>query len=216
MRDQVLEQLKSAILNFDGDGAEKSARQAVEQGVDPVQALEAATDAVREIGRQYEEGNYFLPELVAGASALQRVTPIIEAEIKRQGSLRQSTGKVVIGTVFGDIHSIGKTMVATMLTAEGFDVMDLGVNVPAEEFIKAVKEFQPDIVAMSALMTMTMQEQKKVIAELQKAGLRESVKIMVGGSAINESFATIIGADGYDPTAPGAAHLARAWVSKEG
>ncbi len=215
MGDQILENLTSAILDFDGDGAESWARQALEQGADPVQALEAATNAVREIGRQYEEGNYFLPELVAGASALQRVTPIIEAEIKKQGSQRAAAGKVVVGTVFGDIHSIGKTMVATMLAAEGFDVMDLGVNVPAEEFVKAVKEFQPDIVAMSALMTMTMQEQKKVIAELQKAGLREGVKVMVGGSAINEDFARIIGADGYNPTAPGAAHLARAWVKKD-
>jgi len=118
-------------------------------------------------------------------------------------------GTVIAGTVFGDIHSIGKTMVCTLLTAEGFEVHDLGVNIKAEEFLEATKKYNADILAMSALMTMTASEQKKVIEYLKKEGLRDKIKIMVGGGAITEEFAKDVGADGYDPTAPGAVKLAR-------
>jgi methanogenic corrinoid protein MtbC1 len=141
-------------------------------------------------------------------------TPIIEEEIKRRGTKRESLGTVVIGTVYGDIHSIGKTMVAVLLTADGFVVNDLGINVTAENFVEGVKRYSPDILAMSALMTMTAPEQKKVIATLKKEGLRDKVKIMVGGGAITQEFADSIGADGYDPTAPGALKLARRLIGK--
>ena len=126
-----------------------------------------------------------------------------------RGSERESLGTIVIGTVYGDIHTIGKTMVATMLTAEGFTVHDAGINVTAEQFIEGIKKHGADILAMSALLTTTAQEQRKVIEVLKKEGLREKVKIMVGGGAITQEFASGIGADGYDPTAPGAAKLAR-------
>ena len=121
---------------------------------------------------------------------------------------------MVIGTVYGDIHSIGKTMVATLLQAEGFTVHDVGINVTAEQFVEAVRAHKPDVLAMSALMTMTSPEQRKVIENLKEQGLRDSVKIMVGGGAITQEFADTIGADGYDPTAPGAAKLARTLVGK--
>ena len=120
----------------------------------------------------------------------------------------------VLGTVFGDIHSIGKDLVSTLLFAEGFDVHDLGVDVSADRFIEAVKERQPHLLAMSALLTITAMEQKNVIEALQEAGIRDGVKVIVGGGAINDEFAAGIGADGYDPTAPGGVKLCRELIGR--
>jgi len=152
--------------------------------------------------------------LVGAADAMSAATPIIDEEIARVGAKKESLGSAVIGTVYGDIHTIGKTMVATLLTAEGFAVEDLGINVTAEQFVEGVRKYEPDILAMSALMTMTAPEQRKIIETLKNQGLRDKVKIMVGGGAITQEFADSIGADGYDPTAPGAAKLARKLVAK--
>ncbi len=128
---------------------------------------------------------------------------------------RESAGTVVLGTVYGDIHSIGKTMVGSLLTADGFVVYDIGIDIPAEKFVEEVTTKQPDILAMSSLLTTTAPEQRKVISILKEAGLRDKVKIMVGGGAITQEFADEIGADGFETTAPGAAKLARKLVSKK-
>jgi corrinoid protein of di/trimethylamine methyltransferase len=214
MSSDILKNLKQAILDYDPDASEMWAKKAVEAGISPTDALAAMTDAIREVGEGFSCGELFLPDLVGAADALTAATPVVEAEIQRTGAERQSMGKVVIGTVYGDIHTIGKTMVATLLQAEGFSVYDAGINVTADEFVKAVREHKPDLLAMSALMTMTAPEQRKVIENLQAEGLRDSVKIIVGGGAITQEFADTIGADGYDPTAPGAAKLARRLVGK--
>jgi methanogenic corrinoid protein MtbC1 len=140
--------------------------------------------------------------------------PIIEEELKRTGAKRETMGTVVAGTVFGDIHSIGKSMVCTLLVAGGFEVHDLGVNIKAEEFLEAIEKYQANILAMSALLTTTAAEQKKVIDTLKEKGIREKVRVMVGGGAITADFAQSIGADGYDPTAPGAVELARRLVGR--
>jgi len=190
------------------------ARKAVQEKIDPVKALDTMTAAIKQVGDGFARGELWLPDLVGAADAMTSATPIIEEEIKRRGTKRESLGTVVIGTVYGDIHSIGKTMVAALLTADGFAVNDLGINVTAENFVEGVKRYRPDILAMSALMTMTAPEQKKVIATLKKEGLRDKVKIMVGGGAITQEFADSIGADGYDPTAPGAVKLARRLIGK--
>jgi corrinoid protein of di/trimethylamine methyltransferase len=210
----ILGNLKKAILDYDPDAAAEWARKAVEAGLDPADALSAMTDAIRVIGDGFSTGDLFLPDLVGGADAMTAATPIIEEEIQRSGAKRETVGVVVIGTVYGDIHTIGKTMVATLLQAEGFTVHDIGINVTADAFVAGVRKYKPDILAMSALMTMTSPEQRKVIATLQTEGLRDSVKIMVGGGAITQEFADSIGADGYDPTAPGAAKLARTLVGR--
>jgi methanogenic corrinoid protein MtbC1 len=169
---------------------------------------------IRKVGDEFGEGKLWLPDLVGAASAMQSAMSIIEEEIKRRGVKRESLGTVVIGTVYGDIHDIGKNMVATFLLAEGFKVYDLGVDVNAEEFIKAIKKYNADILAMSALMTTTAPEQKKVIEMLRKENLREKVKVIVGGAAITEEFAREIGADGYAPTAIQAAKLAKKLIRK--
>ena len=214
MSNDILDNLKKAILDYDPDASTEWARKAVEAGVNPADALAAMTDAIRVIGEGFRVGDLFLPDLVGAADALTAATPIIEEEIQRIGAKTETMGIVVIGTVYGDIHTIGKTMVATLLQAEGFTVHDIGINVTAEEFVDGIRKHKPDILAMSALMTMTAPEQRKVVESLQAEGLRDSVKIMVGGGAITQEFADSIGADGYNPTAPGAAKLARTLMGR--
>jgi len=214
MSNDILDNLKKAILDYDPDASTEWARKAVEAGVNPADALAAMTDAIRVIGEGFRVGDLFLPDLVGAADALTAATPIIEEEIQRIGAKTETMGIVVIGTVYGDIHTIGKTMVATLLQAEGFTVHDIGINVTAEEFVAGIRKHKPDILAMSALMTMTAPEQRKVVESLQAEGLRDGVKIMVGGGAITQEFADSIGADGYNPTAPGAAKLARTLVGR--
>jgi len=209
MSNEILENLKKAVVEYDTQGAASWAIKAVEEGVDPIKALDAVTEAIRLVGDAFGRGNLWLPDLVGASEAALAATPILEEAIERRGAKRESLGTVVIGTVYGDIHSIGKAMVATLLRAEGFQVHDLGVNIQAEEFIEAIKKYDADILAMSALMTTTAPEQMKVIETLKKEGLREKVKVMVGGGGVTKEFADSIGADGYDPTAPGAVKLAK-------
>ena len=214
MSTEVLENLKKAIVEYDSEEAANLARRAIQEKIDPIKTLAAMTAAIRQVGDGFGKGELWLPDLVGAADAMISATPIIEEEIKRRGITRESLGTVVIGTVYGDIHTIGKTMVATLLIAEGFVVNDLGINVTSERFVEGIKKYKADILAMSALMTVTAPEQRKVIETLKKEGLRDKVKIMVGGGAITQEFANSIGADGYDPTAPGAVKLACGLIGK--
>lgn len=191
------------------EGAAKWARQALNQGVDPLQGLEALTVAIREVGEGFASGDLFLPDLVGAADAMQSALPILQGAFASSGQTREPLGVVVIGTVAGDIHTIGKSMVGALLSAEGFEVNDLGINVSAEQFVNAVKEHGAGILAMSALLSVTAPEMQKVIDTMAEQGIREQVKVMVGGGAITASFAKSIGADGYSATAPGAVKLAR-------
>lgn len=212
----IFQNLKKAIIEYDTERAASLAKEVMEKKIDPMKALDAMTEGIRQVGDGFGRGELWLPDLAGAADAMSSAMPIIEEEIKRSGAKRVSLGTVIVGTVFGDIHSIGKTMVCTLLTAEGFEVHDLGVNIKAEEFLEATKKYNADILAMSALMTMTASEQKKVIEYLKKEGLRNKIKIMVGGGAITEEFAKDVGADGYDPTAPGAVKLARRLTENKG
>ena len=209
MSEKVLDDLRKVVIEFDIDNAEEAAKKAISAGADPIEAAKILTDAIRDVGDSFARGELFLPDLVCAAEVLKKAIPIITEEIKKQGKSSKSIGKVIIGTVFGDIHSIGKGMVATLLYAAGFEVIDLGINVKAEEFLKAVKENRPDIVAMSALLTTTAMEQKNVIEGLKKEGLRDKVKVIIGGSPINQEFADSIGADGYGATAPDGVKVAK-------
>jgi methanogenic corrinoid protein MtbC1 len=209
MEAEILKTLKKAVLEYDAAAAERLAKRAMEEGIDPLDALAAMTEAIKEVGEGFGRGDLWLPDLTGAATAMERALPVVEEAIKSSGKARDSLGVVVIGTVFGDIHTIGKGMVGTMLTAEGFEVHDLGINVSAETFVAAVKEYKPDILAMSALLTTTAPEAMKVIDALKEEGVRDKFKVMVGGGAITEGFAKTIGADGYDPTAPGAVDVAK-------
>jgi corrinoid protein of di/trimethylamine methyltransferase len=214
MSTEVLESLRKAIVEYDSEEAANLARRAIQEKIDPIKTLAAMTAAIKQVGDGFGKGELWLPDLVGAADAMTSATPIIEEEIKRRGITRESLGTIVIGTVYGDIHTIGKTMVATLLIAGGFVVNDLGINVTSERFVEGIKKYKADILAMSALMTMTAPEQRKVIEILKKEELRDKVKIMVGGGAITQEFANSIGADGYDPTAPGAVKLARKLIGK--
>lgn len=211
----ILGNLKKAILEYDPDSAANWARKAVEEQIDPLEVFDALTTSIRQVGDAFGRGELFLPELIAAAQAMEMATPVIAEELNKRNLKREPLGTVVIGTVLSDIHTIGKAIVSRLLTAEGFTVHDLGVNIGAEEFIKAVRDYKPNILAMSALLTTTAPEQAKVINALQDAGIRDKVKVMVGGGAITEEFAQSIGADGYDPTAPGAVGLAKRLIGVE-
>lgn len=208
-KNQIFNDLRKAIKEYNTGLAIKTVKEVIERGINPMEAIDVMTDAIREIGDAFERGELWLPDLVGASDTMNVAMPLLEEEIKKSGFRRKIDGTVVIGTVFGDIHSIGKTMVAALLVAGGFQVVDLGVNVPAQKFIEEVNSKKADILALSALMTTTIAEQEKIIMELKKVELRNKVKVMVGGAAVTEEFAGAIGADGYEPTAPEAVKLAR-------
>ncbi len=209
MEHETLHNLKRSVIDYDVKAAQSWSQKAVAEGIDPVKGLEALTEAIREVGAAFERDELWLPDLVGASDALQAALPVFEQEIKRRGTTRETLGTVVIGTVKGDIHTIGKMMVSTFLTASGFQVYDIGVDVGAQQFMDAVREHHADILAMSALLTFTAPEQRRVIEALQEAGIRDKVKVIVGGGAITGNFAQSIGADGYEPSAPGSVALAK-------
>jgi len=197
----ILKELSEAVRDYDKDRARRLAEKAVEQGIDPVEALEhGLAKALKEVGDLFGQGEAFITELIAAAQAMEAGAEILNKEIARRGASRKSVGRFLIGTVRGDIHSIGKNIVATMLQAAGFEIFDLGVDVPTEIFVEKVKELNPDILGLSALMTTTMTIQREVIAALRDAGIRQEVKVVVGGAPVTEKWAAEIGADacGYD------------------
>ncbi len=209
MNTYLLADLQKAIATYSSEDAAASAARIVMEGIDPMLALDAMTSSIRQVGESFNRGDLGLPDLIMASEAFQAALPAFMQALARSGRQRKSSGTVVIGTVYGDLHNIGKDMVATLLVADGFVVHDLGVNVTAERFIAAVKEHHADLLAMSALLSISAPEQKKVIAALGQEGQRDTVKVMVGGGAISQEFADSIGADGYAATAPLATALAR-------
>ncbi|MEX1126229.1 MAG: corrinoid protein [Acidimicrobiia bacterium] len=208
MGDRILEEIRQALLNYEEEEVCRLATASIEEGIDPLETIEMLTSAITDIGERFGSGELWLPELLRGAKAMNSAMPLLHEEIKSRGGKPASRGTIVIGTVFGDIHSIGLDIVATLLSANGFEVKNLGVNVTAEEFIEAVRSEEPDLLGMSALLTTTAPEQKRVIDHLVAENLRAKIKVMVGGGPITETFAREIGADGYAPTASLAVDLA--------
>jgi corrinoid protein of di/trimethylamine methyltransferase len=210
MTEELFKQMAQSIINGEPEEAEALAKQAVAQGVDPLQAInEGFVLGVNFVGEQFNCGEMFLPELVLAGEAMKAAVAVLEPELARRGTERKMLGKVVLGTIEGDIHEIGKTLVGTMLTASGFKVFDLGVDVPVGKFIEVAKAENADIIGMSALLTTTMVKQKTVIEMLAEAGLRERVKVMVGGAPVTQEWATKIGADGFSPDAIGSVLIAK-------
>jgi len=189
-----LAKLRDAIVNLDIEGVKKAAQDALAAGVPAYKAvIEGMAKGMEVVGQKYEDGEYFLAELImAGETAKEGMT-VLEPHLKA-GDIK-SVGKIIIGTVRGDLHDIGKNVVVTLLKAANFDIIDLGVDVAAEQFVEAVKQNNPDIVAMSALLTTTMIEMENVVKNLKKAGLRKNLKIIIGGAPITPEYAKKIGAD---------------------
>ncbi len=216
MTDELYKKLAQAVIDGEPEDAEQLARQALEQGADPLACInEGLTKGIQRVGELFASGEYFLPELIIGADAMKAALDVLEPVLAGDQK-REVAGRVVLGTVEGDLHEIGKTLVGTMLTANGFQVKDIGVDKKPADFIAAIKEVNADIVGASALLTTTMLQQRKLIQALEEAGLRDQVKVMVGGAPVTESFAKEIGADGYAEDAISAVDLAFRLVDAPG
>ena len=208
MSTEMYKKLTQAVIDGEPEDAEELAKQALDQGLDPLTCInEGLTKGIQRVGDLFSSGEYFLPELIIGAEAMKKALAVLEPAMVGDQS-REVVGRVVLGTVEGDMHEIGKTLVGTMLIANGFQVFDIGVDQSAEQFVAAVKENNADIVGASALLTTTMLQQKKLIEALEEAGLRDQVKVMVGGAPVTTNFSSEIGADGYAEDAISAVDLA--------
>ncbi len=211
--EEVLQKLFDAVLEGDFDSVKTNVQAALDVKLDPNVILnEGMIAAMREVGCRFEAGEYYVPEMLIAARAMQSGMAILKPYLQQTD--RKSSGKVVIGTVKGDLHDIGKNLVALMLEGAGFEIKDLGVDVPIEEFIRVVREEKPDIVGMSALLTTTMQMMKQTIDAFQAAGLRDQVKFIIGGAPVTESYANQIGADGFSPDASRAVNVAKALLGE--
>ena len=216
MQSEILEGLAEAVRNYDDAGSKSLAEKAIQMGVDPVVALEEGlAKALREVGDRFGRGDAFITELIAAAQAMEAGAEVLNKEIAKLGASRRTIGRFLIGTVEGDIHSIGKNIVATMLRSAGFEVIDLGVDVPTLTIVEKVRELKPDIVGLSALMTTTMTKQREVIEALEGAGLRGEVKVIVGGSPVTEEWVEEIGADACGLDAGSAVGLALELIGEE-
>ncbi len=206
--DPSVETIYAGIIDGDQDLVQQKVNEALQAGTAPGVILnEGMIAAMAEVGRRFEEGDYFVPEMLIAARAMQAGLALLKPHLQ-QDELK-AAGTVVIGTVKGDLHDIGKNLVAMMLEGAGFEVIDLGADVSPEKFVDAARSHGAQIVAMSALLTTTMPNMKTTLEALQSAGIRQQVKVMVGGAPVTDSYASQIGADGFAPDASRAVHLAR-------
>jgi len=206
--DELFQKLYQSVIDGEKESAVALAEQALDQGIDPLSCInEGLTKGIQKVGELFNDGEYYLPQLIMGAEAMKGAMAILEPALV-SNQKREVVGRVVVGTVEGDLHEIGKTLVGTMLAANGFQVTDIGVNNSSEEFIGAIRDVNADIVGASALLTTTMVQQKKLIEDLEQAGLREKVKVMVGGAPVTERYAKEIGADGFAEDAISAVDIA--------
>lgn len=190
--------LAEAVVGLDDERAIELTVSSVESGIDPVVVIERGLSrGLRVIGERFARGEAYIPHVMIGAEIMKRAMGVLEPELHKRKSERMSSGRILIGTAEGDIHDIGKNIVGTMLSVEGFEVVDLGKDVSKGLFVEKTRELNPDIVGVSALMTTTLPKQREVLTALEEAGLREGVKFIVGGAAVTEGWAKEIGADGY-------------------
>ncbi len=206
----LIESLTQAVIAGEPEKAVELAGQALAQGLDPLEIINRGlVPGIRYTGEQFADGEMFIPDLMLAAEAMQRAIRLLEPEMARRGTRRQVLGRVVIGTIQGDIHEIGKNLVATLLSASGFEVYDLGVDVPPLRFAEKARQVGAEIVGVSALLTTTMVRQKEVIEALDELGLRPATRVMVGGAPVTRRWAEQIGADGFSEDALGAVQVAK-------
>jgi methanogenic corrinoid protein MtbC1 len=203
--------LVNAIADMREEEALKLVREMVEGGSDPMEILDAARKAVDIVGQRYEEGTYFLPELMLAGEMLTQITEVIKPEMAKVPEVKR-LGKVVMGTVEGDIHDIGKNIVSFMLDVNGFDVLDLGVDVSPQKFVEAIQDFKPQVVGLSGFLALAYDAMKETVEAIKTAGLRDGVKIMVGGGQVSDEVRKYTGADAYGKDAMAGVSLAKEWV----
>jgi len=210
-REQLLDGLYAAVLSGDAHRAVAVTREGLGDGVEPTVLLfEAMIPALEEIGRRFETGEVFLPEMLVAANAMQGAMTILRPLIVAAGV--ETVGKFVMGTVAGDIHDVGKNLCNVMLEGAGFEVIDLGINVPGPTFVDAIRELEPDVVGMSAFLTTTALEFARNIELIEEAGLRDRVKILIGGAPVDQALVDTVGADGFAPDASSAVRVTRSVI----
>lgn len=213
--EEVLQKLFDAVLEGDFDGVKTNVTAALEAGLDPNAILnDGMIAAMREVGVRFEAGEYYVPEMLIAARAMQSGMTLLKPHLQK--TEQKSNGRVLMGTVKGDLHDIGKNLVGLMLEGAGYEIIDLGVDVPAEEFVKKAMELKPDIIGMSALLTTTMASMKTTLDALDAAGLRRNIKVIVGGAPVTEAYAQHIEADGFSPDASRAVNLVNELLGKQG
>jgi trimethylamine corrinoid protein len=209
-KEELFEKMKKAIVDGVGAQAGELAGEAVRSGLDLLEVIEKGyVPGIQKVGELWEQGEYFLPELISSAEAMKAAMAVLEPELRRSRLQARTGGKLVIGTIEGDIHDIGKNLVASMLQAGGFEVFDLGVDVKLERFIEKAESVGADFICLSALLTTTMINQKRFIALLKERNLRAKYKVLVGGAPASQKWAAEIGADGYAENAVAAVKLAK-------
>ncbi len=209
MSEATLEKIQQLLIDGEDEELKEAVQQALDEGIGPLSILnDALIKGIAAVGDEYQKGNFFLPDLILGAKAMEAGIAVIKPLLTGDQEAK-SGSKLLIGTVEGDLHDIGKNIVATMFRANGFEVQDLGVDVKNELFVEKIKEYKPDLVGLSALLTTTVVKQKDLIETLVEEGLRDDVKIMVGGAPISKEWAEQIGADAYASDAAEAVHEAK-------
>lgn len=215
MSSEIFRAMAQSILDGDVEAARALARQAIDQGIAPLDAINNGyVVGINQVGEDFSAGIAYLPNLVLAGAAMKAAMEVLEPELARSGTDRESLGIVVLATVEGDIHDIGKNIVGTMLSASGFKVYDLGVDVPIATIVDKAREVDADVIAASALLTTTMIKQQDVVKAVEEAGLRDRIKIMVGGAPVTQAWVDSIKADGFSEDAVGAVTLAKALVGK--
>jgi len=210
----MTDSLVQALVEMKETEALQRAKQLLADGSDPLKILESCARAMEIVGQRFEKGIYFLPHLMMAGEMLKQISSLIKPLIQEQKSGNQG-GKVLIGTVEGDIHDIGKNIVVFLLDANGFQVRDIGINQKPSKFVEAIKDFQPKVVGMSGLLTLAFDSMKKTVQAIEEAGLREKVRIMIGGGVVTEKIKDYSGADAYAPDAMAGVRLCKQWIQGE-
>ncbi len=208
-----LTELTEAVIAGEKARAVALVNEGLRRGEEPMALFDALAEGIAVVGQRYQSGEYFIPDLVLGANAMRAGAALISGEIAGRQSVRHTLGKLVLGTVKTDLHDIGKNLVALLFQVGGFEVVDLGVDVPAERFVEAVRAERPDVLGLSTLLTVGMQRQAETLRALSQAGLREGLIVLVGGAPLNQRSADDIGADGYASNAVAAVALAKRLLS---
>lgn len=205
------EALTNAIADMREEEALKLVDEMLKDGVEPMAILDSAREAMGIVGQRYEEGTYFLPELMLAGEMLNQVTDILKPALAKMPEIKRH-GKVLVGTVKGDIHDIGKNIVTFMLDVNGYDVLDLGVDISPQQFVEAIQDFQPQVIGLSGFLTLAFETMKETIEAIEEAGLRNGVKIMIGGGQVTEEIQKYAGADAYGRDAMAGVTLAQKWI----
>ena len=204
--------LVDLIADLKEDEALQKTRELLDAGTDPMAILDHCREATEIVGKRFEEGKYFIPDLLMSGEILEQISDIVKSSLTKEVETNY-IGKIVIGTVEGDIHDIGKNIVTFMMDANGFEVIDIGVDVSPQKFVEAVKEHKPDVVGMSALLTLAFDSMKRTVDAFEEAGLRDQIKIIVGGCPIDANVTTYTGADAYGKDAQEGVVIAKKWVN---